>query len=262
MSLRVGARVAAVGLASLAFALPAVVVRLVTLGAFRPGAAIGSRLCSRWGRVSCRVLGVRLEVVGRLPTEPVFLAAANHLSYLDILVLASLYRSLFLAKREIAGWPVFGWLARAAGTLFVDRGARRDVPRVGAEIERCFEARVPLTLFPEGMATDGAAVRRFMPSLFEPAARLGVPCYGISLRYESSDPGIDPARHICWHDASPFLPHFARVASLRDLRVTVRFPDGPIVSGDRKDLARRVQEQVESGFRPVRRAEVAASCAR
>ena len=68
----------------------------------------------------CAILGIEVTLVGSAP-RGAFLVASNHVLYLDILVLASLYPSAFVAKLEIGAWPVFGWIARSAGTLFVDR---------------------------------------------------------------------------------------------------------------------------------------------
>src|SRR5205823_282949 len=73
----------------------------------------------RWCRFACRVLGIRVTTHGAMPRSG--LLVCNHLSYLDIIVLSSIRPCIFVAKRDVAGWPLFGWLAQAAGTIFVDR---------------------------------------------------------------------------------------------------------------------------------------------
>src|SRR5215471_485056 len=75
-----------------------------------------------WCRFACRVLGVRITTRGSMPTSG--LLVSNHLSYLDIIVFSSIQRCVFVAKHEVATWPLFGWLARFAGTIFVDRERR------------------------------------------------------------------------------------------------------------------------------------------
>ena len=114
------------------------------------------------------------------PPRGLFLLASNHLSYLDIMVLGSLAPSLFVAKSEIRSWPLFGWISRGAGTLFVDRERPKDVVRVGGEMVERLEAGLSLTLFPEGKSTRGVDVQPFMPSLLEAAARTGVACHAVS----------------------------------------------------------------------------------
>src|SRR5262245_47723374 len=99
--------------------------RLVTLGSTRALARVGSYASWRWSRWLCSILGIRVLATGK-PTGKTYVVASNHVSYLDILVLGSLYPSQFVAKQEIRGWPLFGWISRGAGTLFVDRDSPRD----------------------------------------------------------------------------------------------------------------------------------------
>src|SRR5262249_811792 len=73
----------------------------------------------RWCRFACRVLGIRVTRHGSMPSSG--LLVSNHLSYLDIVVLSSIRPCVFVAKRDVATWPLFGWLAHAAGAIFVDR---------------------------------------------------------------------------------------------------------------------------------------------
>ena len=212
---------------------------------------IGARACAGWGRVSCAILGVRREVHGPVPREGVFLVAANHLSYVDILVLASLYPSVFLAKREIASWPVFGWIARGAGTLFVDRVQAKDVVRAGREMGGILALGLPLTIFPEGRSTSGTEVLPFLPSLLEPAARAGIPCWAVSLSYATPGAPESPSRSVCWHDSRNFAMHFKGLMALRRIVARVRFAESPVVCADRKDLAQELWRRVSASFEPL-----------
>ena len=81
--------------------------------------------------------------------------SSNHLSHIDILVVSAVFPSRFVAKSEIQKWPVIGWLASMAGTLFVRRGDRKDVPRVVREMRATLDAGVSVTFFPEGWASRG-----------------------------------------------------------------------------------------------------------
>ena len=200
----------------------------------------------------CAILSIRREVEGPIPTDAVFLVASNHVSYIDILVLGSLYPSLFLAKREIATWPLFGWIARGAGTLFVDRDQSRDVVRAGREMSERLELGLPLTIFPEGRSSRGVEILPFQPSLLEPAARAGVPCWAASISYETPGTPAAPSRTVCWHDNESLLTHFPRLVGLREVTARVRFAPTPVTSNDRKALALALWKGSNATFTPVR----------
>lgn len=217
------------------------------LRAMRLGAS-SSRL---WGRSLCAIIGVRREVSGPVPEDGVFLVASNHLSYVDILVLGSLYRSTFVAKREIASWPLFGWVARGVGTLFVDREQPKDVVRAGREMSDRLARGMPLTIFPEGRSTPGREVHPFQPALLEPAARAGVPCWAVSITYETPGSSASPSRTVCWYDSENFVRHFTRLIALRRVIAKVRFTGPPVVSDDRKALARELWERSTATFVPI-----------
>lgn len=240
-------------------ALPAV-VRILTLGADRPARASARWAQQTWCRAGCAMLGVRRVVHGSPPIG-VFVVASNHLSYLDILVLGSLYPTAFISKREVANWPLFGFAARIAGTIFVDRASPRDLVRVAPRIKRSLASGVPVTLFPEGRITTGASVIPFMPSLLSPAAQLGTPCWPVGLSYEVDDPGVEPSYEVCWPTDTPLVAHMMNVARMRGLRAIVRFGEAPIVSGNRKDLAIRLHEAVSARVTPIRQPEEPAACA-
>jgi 1-acyl-sn-glycerol-3-phosphate acyltransferase len=227
--------------------------RVATFGSPRAQAWVGSRAGRVWGRLMCAILGVRRHVEGE-PPRGCFVVAANHLSYLDIFVLSSLYPSTFVAKREISSWPLFGLIARGSGTLFVDRGRAKDVVRVGDEMTRMLRAGCPLTLFPEGKSSPGREVLPFMPSLLEPAARVGVPCYAVSLSYETPGSEDPPSITVCWYDSYDFVRHILRLMKIPRIVARVRFAPAPFESSDRKELARRLWDDVRASFVPVRQA--------
>lgn len=236
---------------TVACALAAAGGRVIVLGAARPSAWLGSRACRVWGRLLCRILGIRVRVLGA-PPRGTFLVASNHLSYVDILVLATTYPSVFVAKREIAGWPVFGWIVRGAGTLFVDREHAKDVVRVGRLMVKHLQAGISLTLFPEGQATRGTEVLPFLPSLLEPAALTGTPCYAVSIAYETPGVLASPSTTVCWFDRCSFVTHVIRLMRLPSIDATIHVAGTPVRSADRKELARRLWEGTTATFVPLR----------
>jgi 1-acyl-sn-glycerol-3-phosphate acyltransferase len=250
--LRIAYKLPAVLATTVLFAAIPATARLVAPGRRRAVARIGAWSCRSWSRAMCAILSVRREVDGPIPSQGAFLVASNHVSYLDILVLGSLYPSLFLAKREIAAWPVFGWIARGAGTLFVDRDQSRDVVRAGREMADRLELGLPLTIFPEGRSSRGVEILPFQPSLLEPAARAGVPCWAASITYETPGSLAAPSRTVCWHDSESLLIHFPRLVGLNEVVARVRFSTAAVKSEDRKALALALWENANATFTPVR----------
>jgi 1-acyl-sn-glycerol-3-phosphate acyltransferase len=250
--LRILLKATAAALATGLAILPPVLLRIVTLGADKPAARLGARCCHAWGRAMCAILGIEVTLVGTAP-RGAFLVASNHVSYLDILVLASLYPSAFVAKLEIGAWPLFGWIARSAGTLFVDRKRPRDVVRAGREMRSHLAARIPLTMFPEGGSSSGETVQPFLPSLLEPAADAGVPCYAASVTYETTT-AEPPSRVLSWRGHEPFGPKVVGILRQKKMLATVTIADEPVVSRDRKELAQALWSRVHASYRPMRRA--------
>jgi 1-acyl-sn-glycerol-3-phosphate acyltransferase len=136
-----------------------------------------------WSGQLMRLCGVRVVPRGQpLLTGPV-LWAANHVSWIDIFVINSVRASSFIAKSEVRAWPLIGWLAAGAGTIFIDRGQRRAIQAVGVTVKACFDRGDSVGLFPEGTTSEGDSVRPFHASLFEPARAAGVPIQPVALKF-------------------------------------------------------------------------------
>lgn len=195
------------------------------------------RCCAR----SLRVLGVKVEADG-LPSGGAMLAP-NHVSYLDILVLASLRPAVFVAKAEVAGWPVFGWFAARAGTRFLRRERKADVVRVGSALQPVIDAGVGLVVFLEGTSTDGRGVRVFRSSLLEPAVAQRWTVVPVAIRYEVPAP-YDAAVDVAWWGTMPLAPHLTKLAGVPTVRATVRVGTGWVAQPDRKAVAERLQREV------------------
>jgi 1-acyl-sn-glycerol-3-phosphate acyltransferase len=126
-------------------------------------------------------------------------------------------------------------------------------------MEDLLRAGIPLTVFPEGGTSRGETVRPFLSSILEPAARLNVPCYAASLSYDTPGNASPPSHTVCWSGGNPpFFRHLLGVLELRRIEVRVTFSDEPIQSQDRKELARRLEDEVRRTFAPVRQ-ELAAA---
>ena len=205
----------------------------------------------RWGRRMTRALAVDVEVVGERPPAPFFLVC-NHLTYLDIFLVAGAIECAFVAKSEVGEWPLFGTVARAAGTLFVDRSLKRDIPRVLDEIRERMEQGVGIVLFPEGTSSEGETILPFKSSLLEVAARAEVPVYYATVSY-ATPPGAKSARDaVCWVGDMSLVPHLLGLARLERIQATIEFGSKGILEPDRKRLTAQLWEASMAQFRPVR----------
>ena len=116
-------------------------------------------------RILCALIGVRIREVGRRSTATPALILSNHVSWLDICVIAALAPVVFIAKSEVAGWPVFGWLARLQRTIFINRQARHQTGAATREIAARLLGGDAVVLFAEGTSSDGIRVLPFRSSL-------------------------------------------------------------------------------------------------
>jgi lyso-ornithine lipid O-acyltransferase len=176
-----------------------------------------------WLQDACQLvlasLGIRYSVEGDRP--PNGLVVANHLSYLDIVLLSAAMPCFFVAKAEIRRWPYFGTAARLGGTLFIDRASRASAEKIAAVMAERLALPVPILLFPEGTSSDGSTVLRFHPRLFEPAIRAKALVTPAAVRYVLSDGARED--DLCWFGDDTFLPHLWRVLRAADFRAELSF---------------------------------------
>ncbi len=236
-------RLAALIVCTIPIALSLALLRLVTRGENRR--RIRSAWFSAWSRLVVRILGGRTEVHGTPPRVPFFLAS-NHLSYLDILVLAQVAPAVFVSKAEVKHWPVIGWLTRLADTLYINRERKSDIPRANATIAAAIARGDGVALFPEGSSSESDFVMPVRPPLLEVAASNGIPVSVAALYFETR-PG-DPHAHraICYYGDMVFADHVWKLLHLRGFTVTIRFGEDPVYASDRKALAQRVRAAIHA----------------
>jgi 1-acyl-sn-glycerol-3-phosphate acyltransferase len=196
----------------------------------------------RWSRFACRVLGIRAMTRGSMPQ--IGLLVCNHLSYLDILVLSSIQPCVFVAKRDVAGWPLFGWLARAAGTIFIDRERRLSSSKVIGLVRNAIAGGSVVVLFPEGTSSDGSTVLPFKSALLESAVQLRCPVTSASIQYALDDGSV--ADEVCYWRDMTLVPHLFNLFFKREIRSTCSFSLPKIRSDSRKEIARELREEIVS----------------
>lgn len=186
--------------------------------------------------------GMRAEVVGR-PLRSHVLFVSNHLSWLDIMVVAGASGAAFVSKDDVARWPVFGWLARLNNTVFVARGNRREVHGQADSLRRALAGGQPVALFPEGTTEGGHEVLPFRASLL---AALSPPLPHVKVQPVAIDYG--PAAHdIAWVGKERAGTNVRRVLSRPGtVRVVLRFlePIDPSHFSDRKALAETARTRI------------------
>jgi len=208
-----------------------------------------------WGRTSLALMGATIEYSAPRP-EGFYLVVANHLSWLDIQVLAYIFPGRFVAKSEVAGWPLLGWMARSGGTIFVVQSRRKDLMRVGTLMRETLEGGTRILLFPEGQASRGARVEKFHSGLLDGAAREGLPCLPVSIEYATPDVPWGAAWTACWWGGMVFWRHMWRLLGLKRVIVRVKWPSAAITCADRKDLTERLRAAVVERFVPIAQSPV------
>jgi lyso-ornithine lipid O-acyltransferase len=194
------------------------------------------RVCRR----SLRVFQVDLRVTGPIPSRG--LLVCNHLSYLDILVLAATTPCVFVSKCEVKRWPLFGWFASLAGTLFLRRDKRSDVARMAREMRRMLDSGALVVFFPEGTTSDGREVLPFKSSLLEPATIHPYPLSAGFIEYGLNDG--DVAEEVCYWKEMTLLPHLFNLFSKRGVEARLHFTELRPASTNRKQLARQLHCEV------------------
>jgi 1-acyl-sn-glycerol-3-phosphate acyltransferase len=206
-------------------------------------------------RCCCHILGLRVRRLGRPTAVRPVLFAANHVSYLDITIFGSLIAGSFIAKHEVAGWPLFGWLAKLQRSVFIDRQVRSTVEQRDSIAGR-LAAKEALILFPEGTSGDGNRVLPFKSALFsvaEHAATGPVTVQPVSIAYTRVN-GMPIGRRyrplFAWYGGMAMAPHLWRVLGLGTIEVVVEFhpPTTLAACGSRKMLARYCEERVKTGL--------------
>jgi 1-acyl-sn-glycerol-3-phosphate acyltransferase len=187
------------------------------------------------------LLHARVTVSGSIPVEG--LVASNHLSYIDILVIGSLCPAIFVAKSDVNGWPIFGWLCRNAGTIFVSRDNPAEVPAQLATMERPLRKGIPVVLFPEGTSSEGSTVLPFRSSLLESTVRSGKPVTPTAISYSLHGNG-NPGQEIAYWGDHTLFPHLLNLLSKPGFEARIAFGQSRPPESDRKREAIRLHGEI------------------
>lgn len=236
----------------LALTLSLIGVQALLLAVRSPFAAEFPRL---YHRMCCRILGFRIVTSGAPSERRPTLFVVNHVSYTDITILGALIRGSFVAKSEVARWPLFGVLAKLQRTVFIERHARRTAAQRGAIASR-LAGGDGLILFPEGTSGDGNRVLPFKSALFSAAeSAVGdapIVVQPVSLAYVRLN-GVPMGRlyrpFFAWYGDMEMAPHLWTLLGFGIVTVRVEFHEPVLASAfpSRKALAAHCHRVVADG---------------
>lgn len=208
-------------------------------------------------RVLCKLIGVRIHEVGMRTRENPALILANHASWLDIPVIGAIAPVVFVAKSEVATWPVFGALAKLQRTVFIERERRHKTGEAAREMAERLRSGDAVLLFPEGTSSDGVRILPFRSALIgavhhaigDSTHHQQVTVQPVSLAYVGIG-GVPVGRalrdKVAWYGDADLLPHLLGVVAAGAVDVTVSWgePVAYNISADRKQIARDAEAAV------------------
>ena len=202
-------------------------------------------------KICLRIFGIKIKTFGKVSINSPILLISNHASYLDIIILGSLFKTSFIAKKEISKWPLFGILAKLQNTIFIDRRVS-SLKNQENQIIKHLNEKKNLVIFPEGTSSDGNRVLPFKSSLFnifEKNLNSKILVQTITIVYKKIN-GIPMNRierkNITWHSNMDLIPNIFNVLKKLSIEVEVIFNDEflPSKEYDRKKLALHCWEKI------------------
>lgn len=201
-------------------------------------------MARNWSARLLSILNIRLRYRGTPPSAEIQRAmlAANHVSWLDVYSLITVCPARFVAKAEIRGWPLLGWLSRNAGTLFIERSKRSDTARINDRISEALMIGDRVAVFPEGTTSDGTALKHFHASLLQPAVTVAAMLYPVAIRYTDVTGKLSTAAP---YVEIPLTVSLGRILRQRRIDVELIFADPISSSGkNRRELARAAEQAI------------------
>ncbi len=209
-------------------------------------------------RILCALIGVRIREVGQRSRANPVLILSNHVSWLDVLVVTALTPVVFVAKSEVARWPVFGWLAKLQRSIFINRQARHQTGAATREIADRLLGGDAVVLFAEGTSSDGIRILPFRSALIGAVHHaLGnsthhseITVQPMSLAYVRLS-GLPTGRtlreRVAWYGDVELIPHLLHVLATGAIDVTVSW--GEAVAYDMRADRKRIARDAESSVR-------------
>ena len=198
-----------------------------------------------WARRMLGMLGISVVVRGEAPTQGPLLLVANHISWLDILVMHAAHHCRFVSKADVKAWPLIGALATGGGTLYIERESRRDAMRVVHRMAASLRAGDILAVFPEGTTSDGVSLLPFHGNLIQAAISADAPVQPVALRFIDVATGRTSLT-ACYIDDDTLVGSLWRTVSGPPLTAIVRYGEPQNAQGrGRRAWAQDLRSAVE-----------------
>lgn len=213
------------------------------------GPAGRNALKRRWSLQLLKQLKIEtLHYEGDLPSIDGGLLVANHISFIDVFAINAVLPSGFIAKSEVAGWPLIGWLSRHNDTVFIERGKRQAAHLTRQRVLAMLAAGKRLVVFPEGTTTTGGRVLPFHGALFQGAIDAAAPVHCLAVEYFDAQGA--PSAAAAYVDELSVLDCLMNILDSDGIRVRIRLaasfaPPLP----DRRHLAHRAHQAVSLALR-------------
>ena len=175
-----------------------------------------------WACLMLERMGVELQVSGTPPARGPLLLVANHISWLDIVVMHAARHCRFVAKSEVRHWPLVGTLATGGGTLYIERASRRDALRVVHHMAQALKDGDIVAVFPEGTTGDGASLLPFHANLIQAAISAHAPVQPVALQFIDGRTGA-PSHAMSYIGDESLVGSVWRTLSARQVRAVVSF---------------------------------------
>jgi 1-acyl-sn-glycerol-3-phosphate acyltransferase len=202
-----------------------------------------ARAVEVWARGMLAIIGIEVRVKGHPAKGPV-LMAANHISWLDILVIHGACHCRFVAKSEIRSWPLVGTLTTGGGSLYIERSSRNDAMRVVHQMAEALQQGDVLAVFPEGGTGDGITLLPFHANLLQAAISADAPIQPIALQFidaQSQQVSLAP----CYRDDDTLISSLWRTLCAPPLLAQVRYGEPQWAEGrNRRQWAQDLQTTV------------------
>jgi len=198
-----------------------------------------------WAGEMLRIVGIELVVNGTPPAAGPVLLVANHISWLDILVMHASRHCRFVSKSDVKGWPFVSTLAHGADTLYIERESRRDAHRVVLQMAVRLRAGDILAVFPEGTTGDGVTLKPFHANLIQAAIEAAVPVQPVALKFIDKASGATSFAP-SYVDDETLVGSISRTLSARGLKAVVTFGEPQVSEGQtRRVWAQALREDIE-----------------
>lgn len=201
------------------------------------------------------LLGLEVEIVGEkdaLSSHGTFLMVANHMSYLDVILLASQRSACFVTSQEIRETPGLGIICRAGGCLFVNRKNRRNLGGEVKELSEAMKDGMSVTIFPEATSSDGSGILKFRRPLFNAAIDAKVPVLPVTINYLEIDGEAVEGHNrdtVCWYGDMGFFPHAVKLFGTKKLKAQIVVGKALSPDLDSMALAEASYNQIVSTFK-------------